>query len=125
MCKDEAIKRLKQWIRPSNIIYVVLRHVSTSGMSRRLDFYVIKHNQPIRITYLIAYALGYRLSKVDDALVVQGCGMDMGFSVVYSLGRCLFPKGGSLRHTNSIRRLQEKKYGREKDGGYLLKHQWL
>jgi hypothetical protein len=51
--------------------------------------------------------------------------MDMGFAVVYELGRTMFPKGGSLKHTNGTRQRQEAAKGRETDGGYLLRQEWV
>jgi len=46
--------------------------------------------------------------------------MDMGFSLVYSLGWRLFPKG--FKTPKGYWRNEPMKY--ETDGGYALKHQW-
>lgn len=56
---------------------------------------------------------------------VSGCGMDMGFALVYDLGRRLWPEGGSVK--KSQRRHQEERLGNkvETDGGYLLRHEWM
>lgn len=129
MTNQEAVNHLKTLLKPGDKVYCILRHVSRSGMSRRIDFYVRSKRDKgmIRITRYVSQAVDYRTSKVDDALVVGGCGMDMGFSVVYNLGRKLWPKGGSLKHTNSTRAMQESRAGhkKERDGGYLLRHVWL
>lgn len=89
-----------------NRVYCVLRHVSASGMSRRIDFYVIRENRPQYLTGLIGQALDYRLHD-RGGLIVGGCGMDMGFHVVYSLSSALYDstKGS--------------------DGGYTLKSEWI
>lgn len=76
-------------------VYAVLRHVSSSGMSRNIDFYVIRDNQPRYITGLIAQALDYKLSK-NGGLTVGGCGMDMGFHVIYTLSSMLYKSDGSI-----------------------------
>lgn len=116
--KAESIRELKKLLRPGSEVQCVLRHVSASGMSRRIDFFVIKGNETRRLTYLISRVLDYSLSNKDGALVVQGCGMDMGFSVVYGLGATLWPKGTKKPHG---RRNGEPDH----EGGYALKHRWL
>ena len=63
---------------------------------------------------------GYNITRTGG-LVVGGCGMDMGFHVVYSLGRVLWPKGFKV---NGIGRNGDIS-GHDKDGGYRLVHQWL
>lgn len=42
--------------------------------------------------YSVSKLLGYRMGK-RDGLIVGGCGMDMGFEVVYNLSAALFGKG--------------------------------
>jgi hypothetical protein len=44
------------------------------------------------ISYLVARATENRLAD-DYGVVVRGCGMDMGFELVYNLSRALFPDG--------------------------------
>lgn len=48
------------------------------------------------LSWYVAKALGYRFSEDTEALVVGGCGMDMGFHVVYSLSYALFGDGYAL-----------------------------
>jgi len=76
----------------NDTVYCVLRHVSASGMSRNIDFYIIKNNQPLFITGLIANLLG--LKRAKEGLTVKGCGMDMGFATVYNLSATLWPGNG-------------------------------
>jgi hypothetical protein len=138
--KEEAIKTLrKMGVKPGKRVYTSVSHVARSGMSRRINVYIPTRNtydgkteQAVTdITGLVAHALGYRRHK-DGGLVVGGCGMDMGFAVVYNLGRAMFPKGAP-RFVSRGREVQEqqaaKREGREPrgeyDGGYLLKQEWL
>lgn len=98
MTKQEAKERLLEYVKSGDEIYTVLRHVSSSGMQRRIDCYVIKNN---RIHYLSGYmeGLGIAKRKKDkDGLVVNGCGMDMGFALVYDLSQVLFGKQ-ELKHS--------------------------
>jgi hypothetical protein len=55
-----------------------------------------------------------------EGLRVSGCGMDMGFDIVYNLGRFLFPKGDGKTVTGRNGDTKP-----ETDGGYLLKQEWL
>lgn len=92
--RDEAIETLKGFIKPGDTVYTVLRKVSSNGMSRQIDCYVIQDSRPRWITGLVAKACGYRRAdKGHGPLQVGGCGMDMGFSVVYDLSSALFRDG--------------------------------
>ncbi len=91
-----AIAKLREWINPGDTVYTILDHVSASGMTRHIRCVLLKADGS-RVTDLhpnrvIATALGYRQAK-RDGLVVSGCGMDMGFEIVYNLGRTLWPEG--------------------------------
>lgn len=103
--KNEAIARLHEILKPGDRVFGIVRTVSRSGMSRTIDFFAFKaagpdepgrkHCGEVDRYYLsgyIATALGYNRDK-SGALKVQGCGMDMIFHVVYSLGYVLFPEG--------------------------------
>ncbi len=87
--QQQAVESLRELLKPGDTVHTVLRHVSRSGMSRLIDCYVIVDNEPRWISGLVARATGMTLDKAD-AIRVGGCGMDMGFHVVYSLSRTLF-----------------------------------
>ena len=71
-------------------IYCVLRHVSKSGMQRAISFFYIKDNQLLNLDYSIQKICGYKFNRNHGGLTVNGCGMDMGFSVVANLEYRLF-----------------------------------
>jgi hypothetical protein len=74
-------------------VYTVLRSVSSSGMTRHISLKVVDSDGDILdITYLAARALGDKLQERNgfNTLKVNGCGMDMGFHIVYSLSSVLF-----------------------------------
>jgi hypothetical protein len=118
---DNARKMLKKFLRPGATVYTVLRYVSQSGMSRRIDLYTIGRDakrKPV-VMYLSGYAavlMGY--PRPDNGIKVQGCGMDMGFHLVYNLGGYLWPKGTNKPH--GVRNGEP-----DSDGGYALNHRWL
>lgn len=59
--------------------------------------------------------VGQRWDNDLGGIRIGGCGMDMGFALVYDLGRVLYPKGVKKGYSGSP----------ETDGGYALKHEWL
>lgn len=98
--KDANILAMKKYIQPGSTVYTVLRHVSASGMQRRIDLYTICDN---RMIYLSGYAEGAGLAKrhkTKEGLIVNGCGMDMGYHLVYNLSYILFgyQAGDQLNH---------------------------
>jgi hypothetical protein len=97
--RKEYQDRLREILEPGDMVFTILRHVSASGMSRNLDLVVIKDNEPMRLTYWVAKAAGFTYNEKKEALVVGGCGMDMGFHVVYNLSRYLWPEGFGVEGT--------------------------
>jgi len=88
--KAVAIEQLRALLKPGDTVYCVLRSVSRSGMSRNISFFIQDHTC---IDVYIHDALSYSFAKSGSGLCVGGCGMDMGFAVVYDLGMKLFPDG--------------------------------
>lgn len=89
-------------------VYTVLRSVSASGMTRHISLKVVDSDGDILdITYLAARALGDKLQERNgfNTLKVNGCGMDMGFHIVYSLSSVL--------------------YAGQDRAGYVLSHRWI
>lgn len=92
--RQEAIERLREEIKPGDKIYTILRHRSRSGMQRSISLIQIDAQGTTREwDYLAARAMGDRIDNVNGGIKVGGCGMDMGFHLVYNLGRTLFPEG--------------------------------
>jgi hypothetical protein len=105
---------LTYYINEGDTIYTVLRSVAPSGMSRTMSLKVVKNGKILDLTYYASVVLDYPLVEVNGsrALRVGGCGMDMGFHVVYSLSRVLF---------------RDKYEGQPDavDAGYSLSQAWL
>lgn len=130
--KLEAINRLKEILKPGDTVYTVVRSVSRSGMSREIDVYFFdKKGNKFYLSYLVSRALEYKQAD-NGALKVGGCGMDMGFHVVYGLSRTLYRDGfrctgkkcGANDHFNegTPRDGKRKHTG---DGGYALRQEWI
>ena len=133
--RDAAITQLLEWVKPGDTVFTVLRHVSRSGMQREIGVVLLSPGTNGRRmdrhpNYAVAAALGLKLSKNGDAVKVDGCGMDMGFHLVYELGAALWPNGytctgpgcQSNAHTNGDRDYTPHMHG---DGGYALQQRWL
>jgi hypothetical protein len=87
--------------------YTILKSVSASGMSRTMKVVTYHEGQVLDITWWVAkLGVGTLADKYGQRIIrVGGCGMDMGFHVVYSLSLAL--------------------YGSANDGGYTLSQEWL
>lgn len=117
--KRDAITALLGFIKPGMRVRTILRHVSQSGMTREISCVVVdpRDNEMFCIDYLVSRAIGYRIGR-HGGIVCGGVGMDMGFHLVYVLGRTLWPNGTPKPHG--------KRNGQpDCDGGYALKHDWL
>jgi hypothetical protein len=104
--KLEAIEKLRGWIKPGDTVYTILDNVSRSGMSRAIRVVVPYTRDDGTIDHLHPnYAVGTALDRKhwkrngheQDALVIGGAGMDMGFALVYELSEKLY---GHLRCEN-------------------------
>ena len=140
--KQEAISTLKDLFKRSGYkAYTVLRHVSDSGMKRVISVYVIADNTPVCIDWYIEKLGLYKRTGVNDrheGLVAHGCGMDMGFDIVYNTSRAVFKdafychgkgdKNGVGRcrsndHSNGSNDYSKKRL--HSDAGYAVKQEWM
>ena len=48
--RAEAITDLRAQLKPGDVIFTRCNHVSQSGMTRWLDLFVIRDNEPLRLT---------------------------------------------------------------------------
>lgn len=124
----DAKKRLLSIIHPGSRVFTILRHCSASGMFRVIDMKVIAIEdgkaEVYHIGYNVAVLLGLSYDTKREGIKISGCGMDMGFHLVYSLGSVLFGRGEqceALGYHTGRNGMKEA----ENDGGYLLKHAWL
>ena len=95
--KQKARESLTAWLKPTNTVFTILRHVSRSGMMRHISLLTFKNNQPILLDYNVSMLMEYPMAK-KEGLKVSGCGMDMGFHLVYELSYALFKDGYKLNH---------------------------
>jgi hypothetical protein len=86
---QEQLDGFREMLKPGMDIYTVLHHVSQSGMCRHIGLLVVDNGKIINVTYIACRVLGLKRAS-DGGAVISGCGMDMGFEIVYELGRVLY-----------------------------------
>lgn len=88
------------------------------------------------VSYYASRVIGERIDRDRGGIVIGGCGMDMGFALVYALSRSLFRDGfkcigdetrnhrscPSNDHSNGMPYARGRKHS---DPGYALRQVWL
>ena len=127
---ENARSFLLSHLSPGMTIYTKVNHVSRSRMSRSISAYYIEDNKPYNISYYVCILFGSSLDS-HSAVPMSGCGMDMGFQLVYSLSRILYHSTGftcigkgcpSNDHFNGDRSYEPHTHS---DAGYALRQSWL
>ena len=114
-------------LRTGETIYTILRHRSSSGMLRVIDAIVIRKNRPLSVRAFLTEKQKDRLDKWQkydhdrNGWRIGGCGMDMGFHLVYTIGSICRPKGFKVK---GIGRNGDTS-GHDKDGGYAFKQEGI
>lgn len=105
----ELMNDLRAWMPKGSTVYTILRSRARSGMSRVISPVVLQPKtydsgcdvkweaEPIFPEYKVAQLLGLGLDK-NQGIKIQGCGMDMGFHLVYTLASILYDDGNALKH---------------------------
>lgn len=131
--RQQYIEKLREILKPGDVVYTTIKHVSRSGMSRSINVTVIKDNKPRWLSYWVAKAIDYPFDEKREAVKVGGCGMDMGFALVYDLSGALFPEGYACigekcpaeDHSNPPHPQRIADVMRHKNGGYALIQRWM
>lgn len=143
----ESHAQLRKWLKPGDTVHTIVDHVARSGMRRSIRVLILRDGEALHPNHAVSVVLGLSRAKRGDGMIVGGCGMDMGFHIVHSLGYALFgpeAEHGTGKAANALRRAILKadrhyftqggakapnpnKPGREWFGGagYALKHRWL
>ncbi len=117
-------------LKAGDKVFTILRHCSRSGMFRVVDAVVFRKGQPINIRGFMNDAQWGKLTgwyKYDlnrEGFKMGGCGMDMGFKLVYDISTVLFPHGFTVSdRTGHKNGAENGKH--DLDGGYALRQAWL
>lgn len=77
-----------RWGRP--VVWVRCDHVARSGMSRSIVPMLVVDGEPMIVSGRAAVVLGWPTSRAGSGVRVDGCGVDMGFHLVYTLSHLLY-----------------------------------
>lgn len=145
--KAEALSTLRALLPIGSAVYTKLNHVSRSGMSRSITPFAIVDGEPRYMAWSVCVLFGQIRDKYDG-VKMDGCGMDMGFALVYNLSYLLYPEGFGLKMedkaTSKVKTPKSKaeaeklfnrgfrSFGRNGDtsgwdnnGGYALNQKWI
>jgi hypothetical protein len=135
--KEQAEKTLRALLRPGMTVYTLLERVSRSGMQRSVKLYVVNGEELRHLSWSVACFLGMSRKQREEGITIDGCGMDMGFDLVYRLGRALYSTGYLCTgdQCTSSDHYGEKRMDRFKGlhakdfmhthGGYALNQRWI
>lgn len=92
--KAEALESFRRLCPPGTKVYTILRSVSRSGMSRTISLVAEDaEGNKTHPNWCGAVLTGNTLlTGFNDAIRVNGCGMDMGFDLVDSLSHAAYGK---------------------------------
>jgi hypothetical protein len=93
--RERALDRLREAYPSGSIVSTVVTHVSRSGMQRQIRaLHGLADGSVEDLSWAVARAAGWR--RGDGGVVVNGCGMDMAFHLVYTLAVVLYGDGYAL-----------------------------
>ena len=94
---EETKEVLKNQIKKGDTVHTITRQVSASGMYRHISIIVKSGENLLNQSYNIAKLLGYTYKDKTNSVGISGCGMDMGFALVYSLSQELYGDGYAIK----------------------------
>lgn len=104
--REAAAATLREAFPSGSTAYTILRHCSRSGMSRLISVVAIRPDGELwHLDRAAAAVLGWPCKGNGEGVTVGGCGMDMGFHLVYSMSAAI--------------------HGRGDRGGYAVRQRWL
>ena len=87
---------LKEWFPKGSTASTTVVHVARSGMSRHIKVFAIDGDRIINVSHYVAEFLEMRYTD-KNAVFVGGCGMDMGFHLIYTLSSKLYDDGYAIK----------------------------
>lgn len=92
---DVELLQLRKLAPAGSTIYTIVRDVSRSGMTRWISPIAIIDGEPHHLAAYASRVLG-RKWRNDQSVKCSGCGMDMGFELVYSIAQAIWGDGYAL-----------------------------
>jgi hypothetical protein len=89
-----AIEQLRELFPAGSTAHTIIRHVSRSGMQRAISVLASTEDGGVQdVSWMVARAVGWRLHTHHDGVKVDGCGMDMGFHLIYTMSQVVHGDG--------------------------------
>ncbi len=99
MDKKDLERLLKEWFPKGSTAYTTAVHVARSGMSRHIKVFATPKKGVIQnVSGYVADYLDWRYTN-KEAVFVSGCGMDMGFHLIYTLSSVLYDDGYAIKQS--------------------------
>lgn len=95
--REAACEMLRDLFPRDSRVSLVLAHVSRSGMQRGILVLAQTSDGVDDVSWMVARAVDWPLHR-EAGVRVDGCGMDMGFHLVYTLAHVLYGDGYALQH---------------------------
>lgn len=139
----EALAALREELQGVETIYTVLTYLSRDGMTRAIKpLIATPYGQIHDLSWRLARAGLGRVNQKHGGIIMGGCGMDMGFALVYEIGRAVIGnepwqcrgydttgatrvRCGSNEHVNTPRVEFGTDVMHTGDGGYRFRHEWI
>lgn len=82
------------------VFYTIFRHASRSGMSRTISvhYFDTAKGRMCHLNYVASVITGRPMDRKRDGVICKGCGMDMGFDLVYALASAATGDGYAIDH---------------------------
>ncbi len=125
--KNDAIAYLRMILPPGSRFYTTVTHVSRSGMSRRINAYATVEGEIVRISHYVARAIGEKTHASDCAIIMGGCGMDMGYHLAMCVSYAIHGNKtvGADALVASEKGRPFEPTAEQYRSGYSLRHSWL
>ena len=100
MDKVDIKKKLKQLFPKGSTAYTIVTKVAPSGMSRHIMVAGCTDRGLVgNVSWFIAHLLDYKYKDNTRSVFISGCGMDMGFHLVYNLSQELYKDGYAIKQS--------------------------
>jgi|TARA_S200002703_G_scaffold56765_1_gene49501 hypothetical protein len=95
--EERIISHLEEMFPKGSTAFTEVTKVSKSGMSRHIKIMRPYNDEVENLSWYVAKLLGWTYKDNTRSIFVRGCGMDMGFHVIYTLAQALYGDGYALK----------------------------
>ena len=89
--REFALDYFRRFWPAGSTLCTTVVSVSRSGMARTIKLIGTVDGVPVDLSTFASWALAWPMARDGSGVRVSGAGMDMGFYLVYSLGRHVWP----------------------------------